>query len=127
MVPLYHFHWSFKITYQTYLPFFSSHLHTSLLKTLCILVQEYYNPIQYTEKQTGLKISRMFWSEPKSIYPGLSHNLNSGVNNPQKQIYISKLEDLETSSQYGRVGLRRQFQVLVRKGVGSNPTVDSVS
>ncbi len=28
------------------------------------------------------------------------------------------------SSQYGRVGLRRQFQVLVRKGVGSNPTVD---
>ncbi len=28
-------------------------------------------------------------------------------------------------SQYGRVGLRRQFQVLVRKGVGSNPTVDN--
>lgn len=27
---------------------------------------------------------------------------------------------------YGRVGLRRQIKVLVRKGVGSNPTVDSL-
>jgi hypothetical protein len=25
---------------------------------------------------------------------------------------------------YGRVGLRRQIKVLVRKGVGSNPTVN---
>ena len=27
--------------------------------------------------------------------------------------------------QDGRVGLRRQFQVLVRKGMGSNPILDS--
>jgi hypothetical protein len=29
-----------------------------------------------------------------------------------------------TSSQDGRVGLRRQFQVLVRNGMGSNPILD---
>jgi hypothetical protein len=29
-----------------------------------------------------------------------------------------------SSSQDGRVGLRRQFQVLVRKGMGSNPILD---
>ena len=28
-------------------------------------------------------------------------------------------------SQDGRVGLRRQFQVLVRKGMGSNPILDN--
>ena len=29
-------------------------------------------------------------------------------------------------SQDGRVGLRRQFQVLVRKGMGSNPILDKL-
>ena len=30
------------------------------------------------------------------------------------------------TSQDGRVGLRRQFQVLVRKGMGSNPILDNL-
>ena len=30
------------------------------------------------------------------------------------------------NSQDGRVGLRRQFQVLVRKGMGSNPILDMI-
>lgn len=32
----------------------------------------------------------------------------------------------QQSCQDGRVGLRRQFQVLVRKGMGSNPILDSI-
>ena len=31
---------------------------------------------------------------------------------------------LDSTCQDGRVGLRRQFQVLVRKGMGSNPILD---
>jgi hypothetical protein len=38
--------------------------------------------------------------------------------------YIS-LVKLTHMCQDGRVGLRRQFQVLVRKGMGSNPILDN--
>ena len=33
---------------------------------------------------------------------------------------------LDSTCQDGRVGLRRQFQVLVRKGMGSNPILDRI-
>ena len=40
------------------------------------------------------------------------------------QKFISVIIALVATCQDGRVGLRRQFQVLVRKGMGSNPILD---